>query len=45
MGTSFHGVSMGNLVAGLFGQLGVGLSPGDLERWLNGAMEVEHFSQ
>jgi hypothetical protein len=32
MGISLHG--------GLDGQPGVGLSPGDFERWLKGALEV-----
>jgi hypothetical protein len=36
MGTSLHGGSVG--------QPGVGLSTGDFERWLKGALEVEHLS-
>ena len=35
-GISFHGGSVG--------QPGVGSSTGDFERWLEGALEVEHLS-
>jgi hypothetical protein len=32
-----------SLYGGSVGQPGVGLSTGDFERWLKGALEVEHF--
>jgi hypothetical protein len=38
------GTSLGNQGEGSVGQPGVGLSTGDIERWLNGALELGHFS-
>jgi hypothetical protein len=46
MGYEWKALETGiSLHRGSVGQLGVGLSTGDFERWLKGALEVEHLSQ